>query len=236
MISLLAEDQSPNLLEFIAQQKELIARQQEQITQQQEQIVQLQERAVQQQARIEALESEIIRLKKLNPKPNIKPNTKPPDDSDSSGSSPSSDGDTCPEDNDSLNRKSEVEKPDDATRRQRSQPPSLPVSEEHSMTPEDIPEGSVRHGRESFTVQELEIKAKSVRYWLEQWLTPEGKTISGRPPDSLGRSPFWPSATGFCHTPVPRLWCDPAPATGTALGYRCLYFSGGAQQPADQGA
>ena len=73
-------------------------------------------------------------------------------------------------------------KPDDNTRRQRSQPPGPSVSEEFTVTPEDIPEGPVRHGRESFTVQELEIKAKSLRYWLEQWLTPEGKTISGRPP------------------------------------------------------
>ena len=78
-----------------------------------------------------------------------------------------------------------MEKPDDTTRRQRSRPPSRPISEEYSLSPEAIPEGSVRHGREPFTVQELEITAKSVRYWLEQWLTPEGKTVSGRPPDSL---------------------------------------------------
>ena len=53
------------------------------------------------------------------------------------------------------NRKSEVVKPDDNTRRQRSQPPGPSVSEEFTVTPEDIPEGPVRHGRESFTVQEL---------------------------------------------------------------------------------
>ena len=97
MIALPANDLSPNLLEFIAQQQELIARQQEQIAQQQEQIVQLQERDVQQQIRIEALEAEIARLKKLNPKPNIKPNTKPPDDDDPDSSPPDSDNNGKPE-------------------------------------------------------------------------------------------------------------------------------------------
>ncbi len=193
MITLPANDLSPSLLEFITQQQELIARQQEQI-------VQLQEREVQQQIRIEALEAEITRLKKLNPKPNIKPNTKPPDDDDPGRLPPDSDHNGKPEaseDGDSLSRKSEVEKPDETTRRQRSKPPDPPVSEEHSITPEAIPEGSVRHGRESFTVQELEVKAKTVRYWLEQWLTPEGKTISGRPPDNLNGHHFGPQLQAF---------------------------------------
>ena len=161
MITLPANDLSPNLLEFITLQ-------QEQIAQQQEQIVQLQERDVQQQIRIEVLEAEIARLKKLNPNPNIKPNTKPPDDDDPGSSPPDSDNNGKPEaseDGDSLSRKSEVEKPDETTRRQRSQPPAPSVSEEHRITPEAIPEGSVRHGRESFTVQEMEVKARAVRYW-----------------------------------------------------------------------
>ncbi|MBO9494383.1 hypothetical protein J7438_09840 [Thalassotalea sp. G20_0] len=29
------------------------------------------------------------------------------------------------------------------------------------------------------------IGVKTIRYWLEQWLTPEGKTISGKPPANL---------------------------------------------------
>ena len=193
MISLPATDLSPNLLEFIVQQQDLIA-------QQQKQIVQLQEREVQLLARIEVLENEIIRLKKLNPKPKIKPNTKPPDDSDSNGSPPDPDesGNTDEsEDDNPHSRKSEIEKPDDTTRHPRSQPASPPVSEEHNRSPEDIPEGSVRHGREPFTIQELEVKAKSVCYWLEQWLTPEGKTISGRPPDNLRGHHFGPQLQAF---------------------------------------
>ena len=200
MISLPPKDLSPNLLEFITQQQALIARQQEQIAQQQEQIVQLQEQNIQQKIRIEALEAEITRLKKLNPKPDIKPNTTPPDDDDPDSSPPdssSNDQPDAPEDSDSSSRKSEVEKPDETTRRRRSQPPEPPVSEEYCMTPAAIPEGSVRHGRESFTVQELEIKAKTVRYWLEQWLTPEGKTIGGRPPENLNGHHFGSQLQAF---------------------------------------
>ena len=188
MVSFSPVDQSPNLLKFIAQQQELI-------TQQQEQIIQLQEREAQLLARIEVLESEIVRLKKLNPKPDIKPNTKPPDDSDS-GNGNGHNSSPPPENSDEPSRKSEVEKPDDTTRSRRSSPPRPPVTEEHSIAPEDIPEGSVPHGREPFTVQELEIKAKSVRYWLEQWLTPEGKTLSGRLPDSLHVHHFGPELQG----------------------------------------
>lgn len=40
---------------------------------------------VQQQTRLEQLENEITRLKKLNTRPNLKPNTKPPEDNDQGG-------------------------------------------------------------------------------------------------------------------------------------------------------
>ena len=66
MISLSPADQLPNRLKLITQHQELIG-------QRQERIVQLQEREVQLLARIEVLESEIIRLKKLNQKSSTKP-------------------------------------------------------------------------------------------------------------------------------------------------------------------
>lgn len=168
------EDLSPNLLEFIAQL--------------QEQNVRLQEVVVEQQTRIDQLENEITRLKKLNTRPNLKPNTKPPADNDqgTSGSgSDESDSDDTSEDSSDDDHKRKVNKPDESTPRQRSQPQCPPVSEEETIAPEDIPEGSVRHGREPYTVQEMEVKVKTIRYWLEQWLTPEGKTISGKPPANL---------------------------------------------------
>ncbi len=71
-----------------ALQQELITKLQAQHTQQQKQITQQQEQIVQLQEKVEALEAEIRRLKKLPPKPDIKPNTKPPDDSDDSPGDP----------------------------------------------------------------------------------------------------------------------------------------------------
>ena len=64
-------DLPEKLLRFVTQQ-------QEQITRQQEQIIQL-------QGQVEALEAEICRLKKLPPKPDIKPNTKPPGEGTGAG-------------------------------------------------------------------------------------------------------------------------------------------------------
>ena len=64
-----------------ALQQELIAKLQAQDVQQQEQITQLQEK-------VEVPEAEIRRLKKLPPKPDIKPNTRPPDDSEDSPGDP----------------------------------------------------------------------------------------------------------------------------------------------------
>ncbi|MBO9483775.1 hypothetical protein [Salinisphaera sp. G21_0] len=135
------EDLSPNLLEFIAQL--------------QEQIVGLQELVVQQQTRIEQLENEITRLKKLNTRPNLKPNTKPPEDNDqvTPGFGPDeNDTDDKTEGSSGDDHKRKVNKPDESTPRQRPQPQYPPASEEETIAPEDIPEGSVRHGREPYTV------------------------------------------------------------------------------------
>ncbi|OED40283.1 hypothetical protein ACH42_17395 [Endozoicomonas sp. (ex Bugula neritina AB1)] len=186
MSELLTDDLSPNLLEFI--------------TQLQAQNVQLKEVVVQQQARIEVLENEITRLKKLNTKPNLKPNTKPPEDGDPDTPASDSDKDdnsNKSEDHSGDNHKPTVNRPDELTPRQRSQPDRPPVSEEEIISPEIIPDGSVRHGRESYTVQELELKVKTVQYWLEQWLTPEGKTVSGRPPDNLHGHHFGPQFQAY---------------------------------------
>lgn len=182
MFTLPPEDQSPNLLEFIAQQ--------------QEQIVRLQELVIQQQARIETLENEITRLKNLSAKPDIKPNSRPSDDGDSGNPNPENKDDQS-QDSTCDDKKSKVNRPDESTPNQRTQPPCPPVSEEQIISPDTIPEGSVRHGRESYIVQELEFKAKTVRYLLEQWLTPEGQTISGRAPDNLHGHHFGPQLQAF---------------------------------------
>ncbi|MTI12127.1 hypothetical protein [Sansalvadorimonas verongulae] len=88
----------PDLLEKLLK---FITRQQEQITQQQEQIIQL-------QGQVKALEAEIRRLKKLPPKPDIKPNTKPPDDNTGAEGNDTSDPETS--------KKRKVKKPNEKTR------------------------------------------------------------------------------------------------------------------------
>lgn len=62
---------------------------------------------------IEALEAEIRRLKKLPPKPDIKPNTKPPDDDEGGGAEqPASENDEAADPGSPKKRK--VNKPDTA--------------------------------------------------------------------------------------------------------------------------
>lgn len=168
------------------------------ITQQQEHIVQLQER-------IKILENEITRLKKLNPKPDIKPNTKPSDSHDDNGNnnddsqSHDHESDEEPESADSelSDRKSDVDKPNHHTKRQSTKPDKPPVTEEAVIAPDSIPEGSTRHGRDAFYVQELELHSKTICYWLEKWVTPEGKVISGLPPSALNGHHFGPQLRAF---------------------------------------
>ena len=134
------------------------------------QSVQLQEQIIQLQEKAEALEAEIRRLKKLPPKPDIKPNTKPPDDSDDSpGDPPATDqGDEA--DPDDVPRH-KVSKPDERTRNQRKQPPKPPPKpppEKSISVPAcNVPPGSTWNGTTAFHVQDLVIKATSVEYLLE---------------------------------------------------------------------
>ncbi|MBO9484589.1 hypothetical protein [Salinisphaera sp. G21_0] len=158
----LALSQKENVL-----QKELIARLQAQSVQQQEQITQLQEK-------VEVLEADIRRLKKLPPKPDIKPDTKPPDDSDGPPGTPPATGQGDEADPDGV-PKHKVSKPDESTRNQRKQPPKPPPEKSIRVPACDVPPGSVWNGTTPFYVQDLVIKAPSVEYLLDQWITPTGK-------------------------------------------------------------
>ena len=171
------------------------------VAQQQDQIVQLKEHNVQQQEYIKALKAEILRLKKLSPKPDIKPNTKPSDDhsGNDSENQPSGDSeDVSPEDDDPGdnpgNKKSETGKPNENTRNKRKKPCKPPVDDEPVVTvpAEKLPPGSTRNGHVPFYIQEVEFKAMGIRYKLEQWITPDGKTITARPPKELHGHHFGP--------------------------------------------
>ena len=160
------------LLEFITQQ-------QEQIAQQQEQIVQL-------QRQVEVLEAEIRRLKKLPAKPDIKPNTAPHDAADEG-----SEGNELPavEDNDTTDPDTtltrQINKPDEKTRKQRKQPSKPPPEKSVTIEAIGVPPGSTWNGYRPFHVQELTINTSSIEYQLEQWITPDRKTITAKPPVDL---------------------------------------------------
>lgn len=160
------------------------------ITQQQEQIIQLKEQ-------IELLEAEIRRLKKLPARPDIKPNTKPPDDDTGSP-----DGDpSAPEGNDGASpdtsSKQKVKKPNERTRKQRKQPRKPAAEKSIPIAATDVPEGSIRNGTTPFHVQELVIQTSSIEYLLEQWVTPDGQTITAKPPASLHGHHYGPMLQAY---------------------------------------
>ena len=148
------------------------------------------------QEKIEALEAEIRRLKKLPPKPDIKANTKPPDSSDDSPGDPPATDQSDEADPDST-PKHKVSKPDESTRNQRKQPPKPPSEKSIPVAASDVPEGSTWNGTTAFHVQDLELKATSVEYLLEQWITPDGKTITASPPANLHGHHYGPTLQAY---------------------------------------
>ncbi|WP_067518354.1 IS66 family transposase [Endozoicomonas ascidiicola] len=172
-----------------ALQQELISKLQEQHVQQQELITQL-------QGKVGALEAEIRRLKKLPPKPDIKPNSKPTDDSDDSSDDPPATDQNDEADPDSVPKR-KVSKPDERTRKQRKQPPKPPPEKSIPVPAIDVPSGSTWNGTTPYHVQDLLLKATCVEYRLEQWITPDGKTITAKPPASLHGHHYGPTLQAY---------------------------------------
>ncbi|AMO58361.1 hypothetical protein GZ77_21810 [Endozoicomonas montiporae] len=162
--------QPENLPRFIARQQDH--------TQQQEQIIELKEL-------IEVLEAETRRLKKLPAKPDIKPNTKPPDDDPGRYEDEEPGAENNDEANSGSSQKRKVKKPNENTRQQRKQPPKSPAEASISIAVTDVPQGSTRNGTTPFHVQELTIQTSSFKYLLEQWVTADGQTIKAKPPADL---------------------------------------------------
>src|SRR5216684_3326259 len=100
-----------------------------------------------------ALREEIARLKGLKGRPKIPP------------SKPSG-----------MERASVPPAPRDKGRRGRSKSARLVLAEDCIVTAE-VPAGSRFKGYEIYLVQDLEIRARVIRYRRERWLTPDGKTV-----------------------------------------------------------
>jgi hypothetical protein len=110
---------------------------------------------------IQQIKNENARLKKQKPKPNIKPSRMPKDSGEKnpSGKRPGSD------------KKKKTAK--------------LEIHKTERIAPESIPPGSKFKGIKPYTVQGIQIVNHNICYQLEQWLTPEGKIVSGQLPSEI---------------------------------------------------
>jgi hypothetical protein len=135
-----------------------------------------------------SLREEIARLKGLKGKPDIKPPSTP------SG----------------MDKATEKRSRRQEKRRRGPKTPSAPV-EERVVAASDIPPGSRFKGYEDFTVQDLKIEPRVVRYRRERWLVPDGRTVLAPLPAGIGDH-FGPEIKRFIlaqytqgQTTVPRL-------------------------------
>ena len=120
----------------------------------------------QMEGRIEQMREEIARLKGHKGKPKIPPSRLDKD----------------PEDKRKGKKNASGKRPGSAKRNKTKQ---LTIHETVSIAPKQIPAGSTRAGHDDWIVQGLIIELHNVCYRLERWITPDGKLLKGKLPNSV---------------------------------------------------
>ena len=116
---------------------------------------------------VQTLRDEVARLKKQKPKPKFGPSKM-----------------------DGKKRKS-------GKKRKRKKKPPIRVDETKIVKAENVPEGSEFKGYANFFAQELIIKSVTTCYQREQWLTPDGKTVTAELDFKTTAPHFGPTLCSF---------------------------------------
>jgi hypothetical protein len=142
-------------------------------------IARLAQRIQEQDEQIEQLEDEVAVLKGEKKRPQFKPSRLDP------GTDPKEE----PAPGESSKRPGSAK---------RSKTAELAIDEERIIAPsEPIPPGSRFKGYRDVVVQDLIIRCHTIRYRLARWLTPDGRSLSGRLPAAIGRRHFGPTLAGY---------------------------------------
>jgi hypothetical protein len=133
--------------------------------------------------RVDQLEAEVARLKRLPPRPSIKPGTldKNRDDEDP------------PTGGIGAGRSRGVSKrPGSSKRRKRSK-----IHRSVIVAPENLPPGSRLLGYQDYLVQDLQIEPCNTRYRLARYRTPAGERLIGQLPAQVRGTHFGPTLRSF---------------------------------------
>jgi hypothetical protein len=133
--------------------------------------------------RIDRLEAEVARLKKLPPRPGIKPSAldKDHDDDDPSSGGAGRERST-----------GQGKRPGSKKRRKRTR-----VHHTRIVPPEDLPPGSRLMGYQDYLVQDMLIEPCNTRYRLARYRTPDGRLLTGQLPPYLQGTHFGPTLQSF---------------------------------------
>ena len=128
----------------------------------------MQMQLTQQSEKIDLLLAEIRKLKKLSPKPKIKPSTLPKDPDDKDPPSTGSSG--------SKKRAGSLK---------RSKNKTLKIDVEKIIAAENVPDGAVSKGYQDYIVQDLIIETRVIKYRLERWKLPDGSEMIAKLPEEI---------------------------------------------------